>query len=108
MARVDRPFKFLGRINEDTTLYVDGGSRGKLFFTTGQVCLAQVVTQSSSGGLTELYLDSGTYVKSFYTVLYQPSSVRVGVIRGQSSVRLHHQVSWKNAVPKILRESLKK
>lgn len=107
-CRVDRPFKFLGRINEDTTLYVDGGARGRLFFTTNQVNLNQIQTQANPGGLTEIYLDAGTYVKSFYSVLYQPSSVKVGVLRERRGVRLHHRVDWKTTVPKILRESFKK
>jgi hypothetical protein len=58
--------------------------------------------------MTELYLESGTYVKSFYSVVYQPSSVKVGVLRGRSGTRLHHSVNWKATVPKILRETLKK
>ena len=107
-CRVDRPFKFLGRINEDTTLYVDGGVRGKLFFTANQVNLNQIVTQQNKGGLTEIYLDSGTYVKSFYTVMYQPSCVKVSTITGQRGTRLHHRVSWEHAVPKIIPEKFKK
>jgi hypothetical protein len=107
-CRVDRPFQFLGRINEDTTLYVDGGAKGRLFFTANQVCLEQLITQSNPGGLTEIYLDAGTYVKSFYSVMYQPSSVKVSVLRGQSGTRLHHQVSWRQTTPMILRESWRK
>lgn len=107
-CKVDKPFKFLGRINEDTTLYVDGGVRGKVFFTLNQVNLNQIVTQQNKGGLTEIYLDAGTYVKSFYTVMFQPSCVKVSTITGQRGTRLHHRVSWENAAPKILRETFKK
>ena len=49
--------------------------------------------------MTELYLDAGTYVKSFYTVMYCPSCVVV------SAMGTAH---WRYAVPKILRESVKK
>lgn len=108
VCSTDRPFKFYGRINEDTTAYTLLGSLGKLFFTTNQLTLEQVQTQSNAGGLTELYLDAGTYVKSFYSVIFQPSSVRVGVIRGQRGTRLHHQVEWKSTAPMILRESFRK
>ena len=103
-----RPFPFIGRINEDVNVYTHLGSKGYLFFTLNAVSLGQRVTQTNDGGMTGLYLDHGTYVKSFYSVLYQPSSVRVGVIRGQSGRRLHHQINWKTTVPKILRESLRK
>lgn len=108
VCSTERPFKFYGRINEDTTAYTRLGSLGYLFFTTNQLTLEQVQTQSNTGGLTELYLDAGTYVKSFYSVIFQPSSVRVGVIRGQRGTRLHHQVEWRNTVPMILRESIRK
>jgi len=107
-CRTDRPFKFLGRINEDTTLYVDGGVRGKIFFTTNQISLNQYVTQQNKGGLTEIYLDSGTYVKSFYSVIWQPSCVKISTITGQQSTRIHHRVNWINTVPKILNETFRK
>jgi hypothetical protein len=107
ICSVDRPFKFLGRINEDVNAYVDGGSRGELYFTTNQVSLVQTTTQTNAGGLTELYLDSGTYVKSFYTVMLQPSSAKVKILQAKN-VRLHHSINWNNAVPMIIREEHKK
>lgn len=103
----ERPFKFVGRINEDTTTYVSEGSKGGLFFTANQVCLVQTITQSNGNGLTDIYLSLGTYVKSFYSVMYHPSSVKVKAMN-YSNPRLHHSVSWKNTVPMILREDLKK
>jgi hypothetical protein len=107
VCSTDNPFQFVGRINEDVNSYTRLASAGLLLFTTNQVSLSQVSTQSSSGGMTELYLDSGTYVKSFYSVMYHPSSVTIKMM-GQSHRRLHHSVNWKNTVPLILRESLKK
>lgn len=103
----DRPFKFHGQINEDTTAYVDGGMRGLLFATINQFALQQVQTQESSGGLTELYLDAGTYVKSFYSVMYQPSCVKVSMM-GSVGKRLHHLTDWDRTCPKILSEVHKK
>jgi hypothetical protein len=104
ICSTDRPFQFLGLVNEDVTSYVRLGSIGLLFFTINQVCLEQKQTQSSSGGMTEQYLASGTYIKSFYSVMYQPSSVKVAI----RCNRLHHVILWKNTVPKILSESLRK
>ena len=57
--------------------------------------------------MTELYLDAGMYVKSFYTVMYCPSCVVVSAM-GTAHRRLHHHIKWRYAVPKILRESVKK
>jgi len=107
ICSVDRPFKFLGRVNEDVNTYTRGASLGDLFLTTNQICLVQTPTQSNAGGMTDLYLESGTYVKSFYTVIMQPSSVKVGVIQGVNP-RLHHSIKWRDTVPKILREELRK
>lgn len=107
ICSTDRPFKFAGRINEDVNTYTSLGRRGELFLTIGAVQLGQKQTQLNSGGMTELYLDSGTYVKSFYSVMYSPSCVKIGLM-GASHKRLHHQVTWNNAAVKIIHERHKK
>ncbi len=101
-----RPFKFYGSINEDVTCYVNLGVRGALFLTTKSVALQQTQTQQNPGGLTEFYLDIGTYVKSFYSVMFQPSCVKVSVLR-DNDTRIHHRVAWKFATPRILPEIYK-
>jgi hypothetical protein len=106
LCSTDRPFKFLGRMNEDVTTYVNLGSKGKLFFTISDVSIIQNQHQAQDGGLTELYLDYGTYVKSFFSVMYNPSCVVIKDM-GESNRRIHHKVKWNNAVPKILNEKYK-
>lgn len=101
-----RPFKFFGRINEDVNAYTTLGSRGVLFFTIPQVGLHQTQTQQNRGGMTDIYIDGGTYRKSFYSVINMPSAVSVGMM-GKNK-RLHHHVEWNNAVPKIMSESVRK
>tara|TARA_R110002126_G_scaffold75309_8_gene187852 strand:+ start:3020 stop:3880 length:861 start_codon:yes stop_codon:yes gene_type:complete len=101
VCSVNRPFRFFGRINEDVNTYTNLGSRGGLFLTIMSISLQQKQTQSNSGGMTDLYLDSGTYVKSFYSVMYQPSSVRVSILNTLHP-RIHHRVSWRYTVPCIL------
>ena len=103
----DRPFKFMGRINEDVNLYAENGLRGSLFITVPRIRLEQIQTQANSGGLTDIYLDLGTYVKSFYSVMYAPSCVKI-MEMGVNQRRLHHQVKWKNAAPLILSEHYRK
>lgn len=107
ICSTERPFTFIGRINEDVNTYVSVGGKGGLFFTVPDVKITQAMTQSNSGGMTDIYLDSGTYRKSFYTVMFSPSCVKIGTV-GVSHQRLHHQISWKNAVPVILDEKYKK
>ena len=106
-CRTDRPFQFLGRVNEDVNTYTLLGSQGQLMMTVTDLMLNQLQTQSNSGGMTDLYLDGGTYLKSFYTVLYMPSAVTVQPM-GTSHKRLHHKVNWKHCVPLILDERYKK
>lgn len=103
----DRPYKFYGRINEDVNCYIQNGKTGYLFLTHPNISMVQPTTQTNSGGLTEFYLDGGTYVKSFYTILFNPSAVKVKAM-GESHKRLHHSVKWINAVPVIIREKHKK
>ena len=103
----DRRFPFMGRINEDVNTYVTLGNRGSLFFTFFNISLEQRRTQSNPGGMTEMYLGSGTYVKSFYAVMYSPSCVKVTAMPSKW-IRIHHRVNWDNAVPKIVSESLRK
>lgn len=98
---------FYGRINEDVNLYACSGRSGVLFLTVPLVAVNQVQTQASSGGMTGLYLDHGTYYKSFYSVMYAPSCVSINDM-GTSNRRLHHRVSWNNACPKIVHENLMK
>lgn len=107
ICSTDRRFKFAGRINEDVNTYTTVGSRGGLFITVKHCSLVQVPTQKSKGGMTEAYQASGTYVKSFYTVMMMPSAVQVGLI-GNVHQRFHHRVTWRNTVPLILPETAKK
>ena len=107
LCSTERPFKFLGRLNEDVTTYVRLGSTGDLFFTIHNVMINQQPTLQVAGGLTDVYLEYGTYVKSFMSVMYNPSSVKIYEL-GSKNKRIHHQVSWNNAVPKILNEKYKK
>lgn len=106
----ERRFTFLGRINEDVNTYTRNTSTGDLFLQIQQLCLLQKQTQSNAGGMTDVYLDSGTYLKSFFSVMYMPSSVKVKTMGNACSIskRLHHCVKWKFTAPKILREGHKK
>jgi hypothetical protein len=102
-----RPFKWIGRINEDVNAYVLLGSQGKLFLTINILSVKQKDTQQNSGGLTDIYLNLGTYVKSFYTVICHPSSVKISLM-GEQHHRIHHRIKWKYTTPCILDEKYKK
>lgn len=102
-----RRFPFVGRINEDVNTYTLLGRRGDLFLTLMGVQIVQPETQSHGGGMTGLYLDGGTYRKSFYSVIVSPSCVTVSDM-GAVRRRIHHKVNWGAAVPKIVREEIRR
>ncbi len=106
-CKTENKFDFIGRINEDVNTYVNLGSKGHLFFTVSDMSLDQTQTQANSGGMTELYLNAGTYVKSFFTVISNPSSVKLYTV-GSSHKRIHHSINWDVAVPKIISSYYKK
>ena len=107
ICSVDRPFEFKGRINEDVNAYTQLTSVGKIFLTIVQCNLQQKITQSNSGGMTDVYKDSGTYVKSFSSVIVFPSGVKVTLLNSRHK-RIHHNVYWENTAPKILQEKWRK
>lgn len=102
-----RPFKFQGRINEDVNTYTTLATRGVVFFTLMQFSLNQKTTQSNKGGMTDVYLDSGTYLKSFFTIITHPSGCKIALMGGKNK-RLHHSIAWNNTAPKIINEKYKK
>lgn len=106
-CKTDRPFKFTGSTNEDVNAYITLGQKGQLLFTIYKVVIEQATTQKNSGGLTDIYLDNGTYVKSFYSVICQPSCAKVAVMNSNHP-RMHHKINWNNCCPKIISEKYKK
>lgn len=107
ICSTERQFQFVGSINEDVNTYTSLGSRGELFFTIPFVSLTQTATQKNKGGMTDAYALTGTYVKSFHTILMHPSSVKISMMNS-NNVRLHHSIKWINTVPVIIDESYKK
>ncbi len=99
--------KFIGRMNDDVNTYLTQGKVGKLFFQITDIAMVQKLTQSNSGGNTEVYKQFGTYVKSFYSVMAEPSCCKISLM-GSINKRLHHSIKWNCAVPKIIDQKYKK
>lgn len=107
LFRTERPLTFVGRMNDDVNTYVMNGIRGELIFTVNNPMLVPTETQAVAGGMTEMYVENGTYMKSMYTVMMAPSCVGVRYM-GTAHPRLHHSVRWNNTVPKIINEKHQK
>ena len=103
----ERPFKFIGAMNEDVNTYTTLGSRGVLFFTFTSAQLDQKESQQQAGGITEMYLRFGTFCKAFTTVMMMPGSTKVSMMN-TSNPRIHHLINWKATVPCIIREAHRK
>lgn len=111
-CKTNSPINFLGRINEDVNTYTTQGQKGELFFTVANWNLLQEQTQSQSGGMTDTYIQSGTYLKSFYSVMFSPACVSIWAMgnrkKGASHCRLHHKVDWAHCTPMIVNQKYKK
>lgn len=106
-CRTDRPIDYRGTMNEDVTTYTTLGSRGELLFTVTDANITQKPTQSLAGGMSEVYQQTGTYMKSFYSVMSMPSCVKIATM-GDKHQRIRHAIRWENCVPKIINERWKK
>lgn len=102
-----RRFWFSGIFNDDVNTYTVLSTRGDIFLTYMPFKLDQADSQQQKGGITDLYKDFGTYVKSFTTVMAAPSCVQVRMM-GANFYRLHHNIKWGHCAPRILSEEYKK
>jgi hypothetical protein len=107
ICKTSRKFVFNGTMNDDVNTYMLNGHRGKIFLTFDFIMIDQPETQQVKGGMTDMYLGNGTYMKSFYTILCCPSFCNVSIM-GDRHYRIHHGIEWENAVPKIISGKYKK
>lgn len=111
-CKTSNPFMFIGRINEDVNTYTLLGSRGEKIFSCNEASITQCQTQKNKGGMTETYIENGTFLKSFYSVIAMPSAVKISLMggagNGVSYRRVHHFVNWEACVPKVLSDKYKK
>ena len=107
VCRTATPIDFKGTMNEDVAAYTANGQTGVLMLTCNQVSIRMNATQSTDGGMSEYYRETGTYVKTAYSIITSPSCVVVGYLEdhsGHGGGRVHHNVISRNAYVKILPE----
>ena len=107
ICKTERRFIFNGTMNDDQLTYSVYGMRGKIFFTFDFMMIDQPETQQIEGGMTDIYLGSGTYQKTWYSIMCCPSFIKAGMM-GDRHYRIHHQVAHENAYPKIISSKYKK
>lgn len=107
LMRADQIVKFRMRMNDDITTCISSWHQGILNYSIMQIMVQTPVTQEMGGGMTDIYVDNGTYRKSFYSVMCCPSFVTIAK-QGRIFFRPHHNISWNNCVPKVLGQKWRK
>ncbi len=101
----DKYFQFLGSINEDVNTYTTLASRGNLFLTIPVIAINQKDSQLQKKGMSDIYKEQGTYIKSFTSVLFNPSGVKASIMNANHK-RIHHSIKWKNTTPMIINQKI--
>ena len=83
---------FLKASNADTVAFAQGGD---------------YIGGRNGGGMAEFYKSTGTYLKTFYSVMFCPSFIKVSIM-GTTNQRIHHRINWNGCCPLILNERWKK
>lgn len=104
LFKTDNKISFIGSMNADVNTYLRYGNIGNLYLQVNQVSINQETTQKNKNGLTDIYKQYGTYVKSFYSVMINPSAVKISLM-GTKHRRLHHKINNNKAYPLILSEN---
>lgn len=106
----EKPVTFKGTLNEDMVASLYHGLLGDVVLSSCDMSVKQEQTQQNAGGLTEAYLDMGTYVKSFYAVMMNPSCCTVQEMGDPISgnTRMHHRLRHVNAYPMIMSDRYRK
>lgn len=104
---IKRRVMFNGRLNEDVNAYTQGNKLGEIFISMPMIVIHQKQSQTT-GGMSDTYKQFGTYVKSFYSVIQNPSFIKIGIIRSPTSFRIHHRITRKFGVARIISFKYKK
>lgn len=103
----ERPFLFVGTMNDDVNTYTTLGNKGNLFLTIPVFAINQKDSQTQTSGMTDFYLKFGTYAKAFTTTMMHPSGVKVSMMNSNHK-RIHHSINWSATAPLIINKKYKK
>lgn len=108
--RTSTPVVFKGTLNEDMVASLYHGLLGDVIISSCDMAIQQKQTQKQEGGLTDAYLHFGTYVKSFYAVMMNPSCVKIASMGDPVSgnYRMHHRVNYLLSCPVIISDRWRK
>lgn len=100
LIRNDLPWRWRGRMNEDTDLSLNMLKAGWCTIQFNAFLQTKIVTQQVKGGNTEQYLKDGTHFKSQWLVNLHPDVARMTYRFG----RVHHHVNYHIFKQKLIRD----
>lgn len=100
LIRNDLPFRWRGRMNEDTDLSLKVLKAGYCTIQFNVFLQNKTVTQQVKGGNTEQYLKDGTHTKSQWLVNLHPDVARMTFRYG----RVHHIINYHIFKQKLIRD----
>lgn len=101
MYKTNEVIKYQGTLCEDLNTILSYGEKGKLFFTNMMISFNTPKRGTNKGGLQELYNENGLYIRSCYSLIVNPSKIRI-LHNGKTKNKLN------NRLPKILNARWKK
>ena len=96
--------RFRGTSDEDATFYVDNVKIGNMCYLVLDVGYDSYERGSNKGGLSEMYKELGTYVRSFYAVIANPAVFKLYLRKNKFEIKK----SFNSIAPKLLNERWKK
>ena len=87
VVRTDDKLKFVGILNEDMNALLLGKDAGQVMLEAYAITKSTPQRGTNEGGLHGLYDDNKQYVRDFYSVIIDPSSMRIIVSRDGTSLR---------------------
>lgn len=98
VVRADDRLKFVGILNEDMNALLLGKDAGQVMLEAYAITKSTPQRGTNEGGLHGLYDDNKQYVRDFYSVIIDPSSLRIIVSRDGTSLRKSKALMY----PKII------
>lgn len=102
--KTEDDINYIGLMNEDMNCNLEQVKNGKVVLSILRIKLNTPSSKTVEGGLTDIYIDEGKYIRDFYTFMYSPSNINIGIRKDKIILT----VRANNTYPKLIDENLKK
>ena len=101
MFKTDKKINYKGTMCEDLNTTLEYGKQGTIFFNNMLICFNAPKRSTNDGGLKDLYDNNSLYVRNFYSLIVNPSVVKL-LPNGKTKNKI------KDTLPKIINQRWKK